>query len=199
MFYLFFLLFVCLCIGLFISVFKSGKFKTWVKIARIAIVTFGAALFTYYFITKSVLQFRPDALTVQVINTLPLPLDFYLVKINSDQDPDGKYETRHIGTIRTNFYRIDHLNMNSSDEFWIAGFMGRKNLVYFSQHFIPNKNQDQIIEVHNYINQSAKLSEIANGLIADLKLENMKTAIWITLDLLLLFLNTTLLLKRAKK
>jgi hypothetical protein len=88
--------------------------------------------------------------------------------------------------------------MQHSDEFWIAGFMGKKNMVYFSQHSIPNKNEDQIIEVHNYINQSEKLSGISKTLIGDLKLENMKTAIWITLDLLLLFLNTTLLLRRSK-
>lgn len=165
---------------------------------RIAIVTFGVALFTYYFVTKSLTQFRADSLTVQVINNLPLPLDFYLVKVNTDKQADVNYETRHVGTIRTNFFRIDHLDMKFSDEFWIAGFMGKKNMVYFSQHSVPNKNEDQIIEIHNYINQSVKLSEISKTLVADLKFENMKTAIWITLDLLLLFLNVTLLFKKFK-
>ena len=72
-------------------------------------------------------------------------------------------------------------------------------MVYFSQHAVPNKNEDQIIEIQNYINQSQKLSEIAGKQIEILKLENMKTAIWITLDLLLLFLNIALLLKKANK
>ena len=103
------------------------------------------------------MQFRADSLTVQLINTLPLPLDFYLIKLNSDKEDGVSYETRHVGTIRTNFFRIEHLDMQHSDEFWSAGFMGKKNMVYFSQHSIPNKNEDQIIEVHNYINQSEKL------------------------------------------
>lgn len=161
-------------------------------------VTFAVALFTYYFVTKSLTQFRENSLTVQVINTLPLPLDFYLVKVNTDKNADVQYETRHLGTIRTNFFRIDHLDMKYSDEFWLAGFMGKKNMVYFSQHSIPNKNEDQIIEIRNYINQSVKLSDISKTLISNLKFENMKTAIWITLDLLLLFLNVTLLFKRSK-
>ena len=88
--------------------------------------------------------------------------------------------------------------MKNSDQFWVAGFMGRKNMVYFSQHAVPNKNEDQIIEIRNYINQSQKLSEIAQIQIENLKLENIKTAIWITMDLLLLFLNLILLMKRSK-
>ena len=72
-------------------------------------------------------------------------------------------------------------------------------MVYFSQHAVPNKNEDQIIEIQNYINQSQKLSEIAGKQIEMLKLENMKTAIWITLDLLLLFLNIAVLLKKSNK
>ncbi|MBP3840402.1 MAG: hypothetical protein J6D35_05535, partial [Chryseobacterium sp.] len=101
--------------------------------------------------------------------------------------------------IRSNFYRIEYLDMSNSDEFWIAGFMGRKNMVYFSQHSVPNKNEDQIIEIQNYINQSQKLSEIAEKQIEVLKFENMKTAIWITLDILLLFLNVALLFKKSNK
>ena len=198
MFYLFFLLFVLLLAGLFLSVFRTGKLNTWAKIYRILVVTFATALFTYYFVTKSLTQFRENSVTVQLINTLPFPLDFYIVKVHNEKGTDSKYETRHVGTIRSNFYRIDYLDMKKSDEFWIAGFMGKKNMVYFSQHALPNKNEDQIIEIHNYINQSVKLSEISKTLISELKLENMKTAIWITLDLLFLFLNLSLILKKSK-
>ncbi|HAI81796.1 MAG TPA: hypothetical protein DCL65_12310, partial [Chryseobacterium sp.] len=127
------------------------------------------------------------------------PLDFYLIKINSEKDAPKVYETGHVGNIRSNYYRIEYLDMTNSDEFWIAGFMGKKNMVYFSQHAVPNKNEDQIIEIQNYINQSQKLSEIAGKQIEILKLENMKTAIWITLDLLLLFLNIAVLLKKSNK
>ena len=106
-------------------------------------------------------HFLENSLTVQLINKLPFPLDFYIVKINNASTPDLQYETRHIGKIRKDYYRIDYLKMEESDQFWIAGYMGKKNLVYFSQHAVPNKNEDQIIEVRNYIVQSSKLSEVA--------------------------------------
>ena len=199
MFYVFFLLFLSLCAGLMLSVFRTGSFITWTKAFRIFVVVAGIGIFTYYFVTKSLTKFRADALTIQMINKLPFPLDFYLIKINSEKDAPVVYETGHVGNIRSNYYRIEYLDMSHSDEFWIAGFMGKKKMVYFSQHAVPNKNEDQIIEIQNYINQSQKLSEIAGKQIEILKLENMKTAIWITLDLLLLFLNIALLLKKANK
>ena len=199
MFYVFFLLFVALCAGLMLSVFKTGSFKTWAKAFRIFVVVAGIGIFTYYFVTKSLTKFRADALTVQMINKLPFPLDFYLIKINTEKDAPKVYETGHVGSIRSNYYRIEYLDMSNSDEFWIAGFMGKKNMVYFSQHSVPNKNEDQIIEIQNYINQSQKLSDIAEKQIEVLKFENTKTAIWITLDLLLLFLNVVLLFKKSHK
>ncbi|MCW4450909.1 hypothetical protein OK344_01640 [Kaistella sp. BT6-1-3] len=171
----------------------------WTNAFRIFVVVAGIGIFTYYFVKKSLSTFRADALTVQMINKLPFPLDFYLIKINTEKDTPKVYETGHVGSIRSNYYRIEYLDMTNSDEFWIAGFMGKKNMVYFSQHAVPNKNEDQIIEIQNYINQSQKLSEIAGKQIEILKLENMKTAIWITLDLLLLFLNIAVLLKKSNK
>ena len=199
MFYLFFLLFVALSAGLLSTVFKTGSLKTWARIFRIFVIVVSVGIFSYYFITRSLTKFRENSLTVQMINKLPFPLDFYLIKVNSEKDAPQNYETGHVGNIRSNFYRIEYLDMSSSDEFWIAGFMGKKNMVYFSQHSVPNKNEDQIIEIQNYINQSQKLSEIAGTQIEVLKFENMKTAIWITLDLLLLFLNIVLLLKNSDK
>lgn len=197
MFYLFFLLAILLSISLFATVFKNGSFHLWAKFFRIAVVSISVMIFVYYFVTKSLTKYEENSLTVQVINKLPFPLDFYLIK--SSTDDSNYYETRHLGNIRSSHYRIDYLDMKNSDQFWIAAYMGRKNLVYFSQHSVPNKNEDQIIEVQNYINQSVKLSEISQKLIADLKFESMKTAIWITLDLLLLFLNIVLLLKKSNK
>ena len=199
MFYLFFLLFIALSAGLFSTVFKTGSFKTWARIFRVFVVVIATAVFAYYFTTKSLTKFRQDSLTVQMINKLPFPLDFYIIKVNGEKDAADIYETGHVGSIRSNFYRIEYLDMSNSDEFWIAGFMGRKNMVYFSQHSVPNKNEDQIIEIQNYINQSQKLSEIAEKQIEVLKFENIKTAIWITLDILLLFLNIALLFKKSNK
>ena len=108
------------------------------------------------------------------------------------------YEVRRLGSIRNNYYRIEYLDMKNADQFWVAGYMGKKNMVYFSQHSIPNKNEDQIIEVRNYINQSQKLSEIAKNQIQLKKFDDMRTGIWVTLDLLLLFLNFTLLMRKGK-
>lgn len=198
MFYLFFLLFIALCLGLVFSIFKKGRFRIAATIFRITVVIISISVFSYYFVTKSINQFRKDSLTVQLINTLPFPLDFYIVKVNNDKNAAEKYVTTRSGSIRTDYYRIEYLDMKNSDQFWVAGFMGRKNMVYFSQHAVPNKNEDQIIEIRNYINQSQKLSEIAQTQIEVLKSENMKTAIWFTLDLLLLFLNIILLLRRSK-
>lgn len=198
MFYLFFLLFIALCLGLAFSIFKSGRFKNWARIFRIFVVVVSVGIFAYYFVSRSLNHFRENSLTVQLINALPFPLDFYIVQVNSDKNVAEKYEARRVGNIRSNYYRIEYLDMTNSNEFWIAGFMGKKNMVYFSQHSVPNKNEDQIIEIRNYINQSQKLSEVAQIQVEDLKLANMKSAIWITLDLLLLFLNIALLFKKQK-
>lgn len=198
MFYLFALLVILLSFGLLFSVIKTGRFSFWAKAYRIVIVAISIGVFTYYFIQKSLDQFVQESMTVQVINKLPFPLDFYIIKIKEDADPDLRYATRHLGSIRNNFYRIDYLKMDASDQYWIAAYMGKKNLVYFSQHSVPNKNEDQIIEVRNYIVQSSKLADIAKSRIDALKFDNIKTAIWMTLGLLLLFLNLAVLLRKEK-
>ena len=198
MFYLFFLLTGLLSLSLLLSVIKSGRFKGWAKGLRIIIVVASVVAYTVLFVQKSVDEFLPNSLTVQVVNKLPFPLDFYLIKINDEADPDLRYETRHLGKIRNNHYRIDYLKMEASDEFWIAAYMGNKNHVYFSQHYVPNKNEDKIIEVQNYIVQSARLSELAKTRIEALKFGNIKTAIWMTLGLILLFLNLALLFRKNK-
>ncbi len=199
MFYFFLLLAVGLSLSLFLSVVTEGRFAVWAKAFRIVLVSLSVLFFSYLFIKKSLDDFRKDSLAVQIINKLPFPLDFYMVKINSGAQQQDRYETRHVGKIRTQHYRIDYLQMADSDEYWVAGYLGNKNLVYFSQHSVPNKNEDQIIEIRNYIIQSSKLAERAKLQIDALKLENIKTAIWITLDLLLLFLNLALLLRRKKE
>lgn len=182
-------------ISLFLSKVKKGKGAEWAKLFRIVTVVFSISVFTYWFIKKSAVGIVQDSVALQVINKLPQPLDFYVVTLN-DTEVGKVNETRHIGKVRPEYYRIEYLKMDKSDEYWIAGYLGKKNLVYFSQHSIPNKNIDQIIEVRNYINQSVKLSDLAKKQIEEYSYENMKTGIWITLDFLLLFLNCMLLLKR---
>lgn len=198
MFAPFFLLFLALCLSLFFSVIRTGRFKVWAMVFRIFAVSVSIFVFTYFFVAKSLSSFLENSLAVQVINKVPLPLDFYIIKVNDAEETSSRYETLHMGNIRNDHYRIDYLEISGSDEFWIIGFLGKKNMVYFSQHSIPNKNEDQIVEVKNYINQSMKLSEIASKQINLLKSDNIETAIWITLDFLLLFLNLILLFRKEK-
>jgi len=71
-------------------------------------------------------------------------------------------------------------------------------MIYFSQIAVPNKNEDKIVEVRNYINHSLKLSAIAAENVSKLKYDNIKLSIWVTLDLLLIFLNAVLLFRGRK-
>jgi len=192
-----FVIFLASIISLILSKIKKGKGAEWAKIFRIATVVFSISIFTYWFVKKSAVGIVKDSLALQVINKLPQTLDFYVIN-NNDPDKDGILEAKHIGKIRPEYYRIEHLKMDKSNEYWIVGYLGKKNLVYFSQHSVPNKNIDQIIEVQNYINQSVKLSEIAKKQVEVYNHENIKLGIWVSLDFLLLFLNMVLLLRKKK-
>lgn len=198
MFSIFILLFLALSTSLIIYPFKNGKRGFWTKIFRFFVVLISVGVFAYFFITKSLTRFKKDAMTVQIINKMPLPLDVYLVKINQDDEAQKVYETRHVGMIRTNHFRMEYLEVKKSEEFWIAAFLGKNDMVYFSQHSLAHKNEDRNIEIQTYLNQSEKLSAIAKEQIENLKFENSKIAIWIVLDLLLLFLNIVLLFKKRK-
>lgn len=169
----------------------------WAKLFRIVTVVFSVSIFTYWFIKKSAVGFIDNSVGLQVINKLPQTLDFYVINVNNP-DKDGLLESKHIGKIRPEYYRIEYLKMDTSNEYWIAGYLGKKNLVYFSQHSVPNKNIDQIVEVQNYINQSLKLSEAAKKQVDAYNYENTKLGIWVTLDLLLLFLNLVLIVRKNK-
>jgi hypothetical protein len=191
------IIFWALIFSLFLSKIKKGKAAEWAKLFRIVAVVFSISIFTYWFIKKSVVGIVEDSVALQVINKLPQPLDFYVVILN-DSEAGKIIETKHIGNIRPEYYRIEYLKMDKSDEYWIVGYLGKKNLVYFSQHALPNKNIDQIIEIQNYINQSVKLSDLAKKQVEAYNYENIKVGIWITLDFLLLFLNLVLLVRKNK-
>ena len=150
--------------------------------------------FTYWFFKSSTVQYHENALTTQVINKLPVTLDVYLIVVENNSS--SNYATRHIGKIRPEHFRIEYLKMDNSNEFWVAGYLGKKNMVYFSQHAVPNKNMDQIVEINNYIIQSTKLSAIAKSLIEKDQYNNIYIGIWVSMNLLLLFLNIMLLVKR---
>lgn len=192
-----YIIFVALLISLFLFKVKTKSGITWTKIFPIAAVVFSISMFTYWFIKKSSVRIVQDSVALQIINKLPQPLDFYVINLN-DPEADKILETKHIGNIRPEYFRIQYLKMDKSDEYWIVGYLGKKNLVYFSQHSVPNKNIDQIVEVHNYINQSVKLSDIAKKRIEEYNFKNTKNAVWVTLDFLLLFLNIVLLTRKKR-
>ncbi|WP_426279087.1 hypothetical protein ACN9MN_07610 [Chryseobacterium sp. S-02] len=188
--YLLFILLIALVISLFLSKVKLGG----AKIFRAVILVFSISLFTYWFIKKSSIGVVQNAVALQLINKLPQPLDFYVLNVKNGKN-DG-FEVMHLGKIRPEYYRVEYLKMNNSDEYWIIGYLGKKNAVYFSQHSVPNKNIDQMIEVQNYINQSVKLSGIAKKEIEVYNQENTKLGVLITLNFLLLFLNISLFLRK---
>lgn len=191
------IIFLASIISLILSKVKSGKGAEWAKLFRIATLIFSISVFTYWFIKKSAVGVVNNSVGLQVVNKLPQTLDFYVINVNN-LDKNKVHEAKHIGKIRPEYYRIEYLKMDKSDEYWVIGYLGKKNLVYFSQHSVPNKNIDQIVEVKNYINQSVKLSEIAKRQVEAYNYENVKLGIWVSLDFLLLFLNLVLLL-RVKK
>jgi hypothetical protein len=191
------LIFWALFFSLILSKVKRGKGAEWAKLFRIITLVFAISFFTYWFIKKSSVGIVKDSVALQVINKLPQPLDFYVVILN-DSEANKIIETKHIGNIRPEYFRIEYLKMDTSDEYWVVGYLGKKNLVYFSQHSLPNKNIDQIIEVQNYINQSARLSDLAKKQVEAYNYENVKIGIWVALDLLLLFLNLVLLIRKRR-
>ena len=148
-----FLILIFLIIALFLSGIRSEKWNLWSKVARIIITISAAAYFTFWFVEKSVSQFLENSLAVQVINYLPQPIDFYIIRVQDDNGVQS-YSSKHLGQIRPEYFRIEYLNMQKSDEFWVAGYIGKEKMVYFSQIAVPNKNEDKIVEVRNYINHS---------------------------------------------
>ena len=188
-----FILFLLLVFSLFLTQIKESRFAKWAVFFRWCTVILTVTVFTFWFFNRSVSKYQENSLTTQVINKLPVTLDVYLIKI--DKKNSQKYVVKHIGKIRPEHYRIEYLKMDNSDEFWVAGFLGKTNMVYFSQRAVPNKNMDQIVDINNYIVQSAKLSAVAKTQIEEEQYGNILLSIWVSLNLLLLFLNLVLLLR----
>ncbi len=191
-----FIIFLLLCLALLLVVIRKGGFALSARIARMVIVLGAIAYYTVWFVKRSKYPFVMDAMAVQIINKLPQALDFYVVRVNNAESPGEPYDLKHAGRVRPEHYQLEYLKMDHSDEFWIAGYLGKKNMVYFSQHSVPNRDSDQVVEVHNYINQSQKLSKTAGLLIDAQKMNNNRSSVYVTLSLLLIFLNGVLLLRR---
>lgn len=189
-----FLLLFLLIFALILSLFKTGKNARIARAFRILITFLGILFFGYWFFQKSLNNFLEKSMSVQVINRLNQPIDFYAIKvINKDKN---QFLSKHLGKIRTNHYQIEYFDMSNSNEYWVIGYLPKSKMVYFTQHSVQNKEADQKIEVKNYLNQSVKLSEKAQEVIEYLKLGNIGQSVIVTLTLLLLFLNIVLLTRK---
>lgn len=190
--YLLTLVFLILAASLALSLVRRGPYLKLARLFRFFSVVLSLAFFIYWFMQKSVNQLVKDSLAIQIVNKLPQPVDFYIIEKGDRSQPET---TLHSGIVRPDHYRIENLRMNS-DEYWVVGYLGKKNMVYFSQHILQSKNMDQILEVRNYIIQSRQLSDSAKKIIENYALGQMSMAVWTALSLLLLFMNIILLGKR---
>jgi hypothetical protein len=158
-----FLLLFLLIFALVLSLFKTGKNARIARAFRILITFLGILFFGYWFFQKSLNNFLEKSMSVQVINRLNQPIDFYAIKvINKDKN---QFLSKHLGKIRTNHYQIEYFDMSNSNEYWVIGYLPKSKMVYFTQHSVQNKEADQKIEVKNYLNQSVKLSEKAQEVV----------------------------------
>ena len=192
--YILFLLIFLQIISLFLSLVKTGGYRRISKNIRVFFSIFGVLCFAYWFTQKSNGNFLEKSMSIQVINKLNQPIDVYAIKvINKDKN---QFLSKHLGKIRSNHYQIEYFDMSNSNEFWVVGYIGKHDLVYFSQHAVHQKEEDQKIEIRNYLNQSVKLSAQSNEVVEKLQLTNTEQSIWVTLCLILLFLNLVLLSRK---
>ncbi len=191
--FLLFIVLLLLILSLILSVIKTGRFKRTAIAIRVMSIAAGIGFFAYWFVDKSIDKYLKDSMAFQIINELPQPLDFYVVTVEK-KDDQKVYTTKHIGKIRTDHYRLDYLRMANSNEYWLAGYLG-KNLSYFAPKYVPNKNIDQIVNIDNYKIENEELAEVAKTYIEEYKGQDLRTSIRITLSLLLLFLNIGLFIK----
>lgn len=153
-----------------LSVIISPAFIHWQR-KRIVWIKWGVTLlgivfYVCWFVGHSFGGKSMNTYGVEVVNKLPQTVDFYLVKVSEDKK-ESRLKIIHSGKIRSEHYRLEHLDMDGFNELWLVGFLGKENLVYYSQHAIPNKNVDAVVEVNNYIITSRTLSEKAKKAIGN--------------------------------
>lgn len=188
------ILFLLLGISLWATLVKKGKYALPAKLLRWGSVIAGFTFFTVWFVKSSLYETKENAIGLQIINKLPSALDFYVIEVESHSG-QTVYQTIHLGNIRPEHFRIEYLKMDNSSEYWILGKMGTKNNVYLSQHFVPNKNIDQIVEADSY-EVNNKIADTADRQIEAHFNSLLSVAVMICLNFLLLFFNVALLIKK---
>lgn len=190
---------------LLFSVLFTGKFMEQYRIrligVRQVITLVGLVFYVFWFTKGFISENTKDAYSVEIRNKLPQAIDFYLIKVTQNSENPGTTdkETLHSGKIRPEYYRLERLQMKDAHELWLIGFLGKDNMVYFSQHIISNKNIDAIIEVENYLLGSKQLSEEGKKAVKAHVYTNNRNAIWISLSLLFIFINLYVLPKKWVK
>jgi len=125
-----FLLLFLLIFALVLSLFKTGKNARIARAFRILITFLGILFFGYWFFQKSLNNFLEKSMSLQVINRLNQPIDFYAIKvINKD---NNQFLSKHLGKIRTNHYQIEYFDMSNSNEYWVIGYLPKSKMVYFT-------------------------------------------------------------------
>lgn len=185
-----------LIVALLLTAIPTGASKKRARVVRILIVLLALSYYGYFFTERSLPPFKKEALSMQLINKLPQSVDFYIILVSEKSDPSERFEVIHPGKVRPEHYRLEYLQREGWEQYWIVGYLGKRNLVYFSQHAVVNKNMDQILEISTFMNQSIRLSERASELIKSSQSAYRNISVTITLGLLLLFLNLLLLLRR---
>lgn len=159
--------------------------------ARQIITLIGIFFYAFWLLKGFVTENIKEAYGVEIRNKLPQTIDFYIIKVDrKGQSPSLlEREIIHSGKIRPEHYRLERMQVKNTQEFWLIGFLGRGNMVYFSRHLMTNKNIDAIIEIDNYIEEEKTLSEVGKKEVEALIHRNNKNAVWIMLSLLFLFIN----------
>jgi len=104
---------------------KSGRIAKWAKLFRILTLVFSISFFAYWFIKKSAVAFVDNSVGLQVVNKLPQALDFYLINVDK-VDKSTTLIPKHIGKIRPEYYRVEYLKMDKSDEYWQSSAISAK-------------------------------------------------------------------------
>lgn len=191
------LVFFLTIITLLLSLMKRKTIRRKIFYFRILLTVFSVGVFVYFFTIRSIFNEGIGNVSIKVSNNLSQTIDSYILRKNSKT---GGYFIRHYGKIRPNHYREEYFNMRTTDEYWVVCYTGKKNMVYFTQHFYQvnglMKIDIQKISINYHINQSKSLSKLAKKAIEEYQNDRVSFALIITMSLLLLFMNIVLLLKR---
>ncbi|WP_018675852.1 hypothetical protein [Riemerella columbina] len=190
------ILFILLLLSLPASVLGKGYFKGKLLIYRNIVTGLALVFFSYWLFKSSVVKPLADGLALQLVNKHSEPMDFYSIEVYGEKN-NNTYQVQHLGDIRPEHYRVEYLSLKETNEFWLIGY-SKKKVAYFTQHVILNKNEDCYIEAANYLNQSTKLSLLANKEVQTYKKNNSRDAVWVVLSLLIVVINLILFFRKRK-